>query len=334
MYQEERALVYREDELLNLWNKTSSIKIMSSDENGGVRLPNSNGGVSSVQSPGTTNGDFHILNQTSNVSNLDPTNSIFNPTQQSIEEGIASMSIVNSSGMLVPQQVVNPTNSNNSKQGGGGGEGLVVTPAAVITTDNSNQHFMQKVLQQQTAIMNAATTSTNNNNNNNNNQTTMPIPSIQPQQQQQQQLLLSQQAIYHEKKIHASHHHHHSSGRVPASRRDGRKLFVGGLPNESKLIGFLCVDYLIRVCVCVCLFVCLFVCSNTTVILTIISLSLPPHPSKIQVSDLSFLQFFQQYGEVIDSVVLLDRRTKRSRGFGFVTFADPVSYFKNCLFTF
>ena len=41
------------------------------------------------------------------------------------------------------------------------------------------------------------------------------------------------------------------------------------------------------------------------------------------VTDLSFLQYFQQYGEVIDSVVLLDRRTKRSRGFGFVTFADP-----------
>ena len=44
------------------------------------------------------------------------------------------------------------------------------------------------------------------------------------------------------------------------------------------------------------------------------------------VTDLSFLQYFQQYGEVIDSVVLLDRRTKRSRGFGFVTFADPVSF--------
>lgn len=63
------------------------------------------------------------------------------------------------------------------------------------------------------------------------------------------------------------------NGRVPATRKDGRKLFVGGLPNG--------------------------------------------------VTDLSFLQYFQQYGEVIDSVVLLDRRTKRSRGFGFVTFADP-----------
>ena len=91
-------------------------------------------------------------------------------------------------------------------------------------------------------------------------------------------------------------------------------------------------------CVCVCLFVCLI--ESCELLYSPLSLfpSFPPHPSnppsKIQVSDLSFLQFFQQYGEVIDSVVLLDRRTKRSRGFGFVTFADPVSYFKNCLFTF
>ena len=44
----------------------------------------------------------------------------------------------------------------------------------------------------------------------------------------------------------------------------------------------------------------------------------------ITVTDQSFLQFFQQYGDVIDSVVLVDRKTKRPRGFGFVTFADPV----------
>lgn len=34
------------------------------------------------------------------------------------------------------------------------------------------------------------------------------------------------------------------------------------------------------------------------------------------------MRFFEQYGPVVDSVVLLDRRTKRSRGFGFVTFRD------------
>lgn len=40
------------------------------------------------------------------------------------------------------------------------------------------------------------------------------------------------------------------------------------------------------------------------------------------VNDKQFLCFFEQFGEVIDSVVMVDRNTKRSRGFGFVTFAS------------
>lgn len=40
------------------------------------------------------------------------------------------------------------------------------------------------------------------------------------------------------------------------------------------------------------------------------------------VNDKQFLSFFEQFGEVIDSVVMVDRNTKRSRGFGFVTFAS------------
>jgi len=43
---------------------------------------------------------------------------------------------------------------------------------------------------------------------------------------------------------------------------------------------------------------------------------LPTH-----VTEAEFLQFFEQFGEVIDSVVMIDRVTRRSRGFGFVTFA-------------
>jgi RNA recognition motif. (a.k.a. RRM, RBD, or RNP domain) len=35
-----------------------------------------------------------------------------------------------------------------------------------------------------------------------------------------------------------------------------------------------------------------------------------------------FRQFFEQYGTVLDSVVMFDRITTRSRGFGFVTFED------------
>lgn len=63
--------------------------------------------------------------------------------------------------------------------------------------------------------------------------------------------------------------------KVPATRKDERKLFVGGLPSN--------------------------------------------------VTDQEFRTFFEQFGEISDSVVMFDRDTRRSRGFGFVTFVDPVS---------
>jgi RNA recognition motif-containing protein len=37
-----------------------------------------------------------------------------------------------------------------------------------------------------------------------------------------------------------------------------------------------------------------------------------------------FRSFFEQFGSVVDSVVMFDRITTRSRGFGFVTFEDPA----------
>ncbi|XP_052085821.1 LOW QUALITY PROTEIN: heterogeneous nuclear ribonucleoprotein 27C-like [Mytilus californianus] len=37
----------------------------------------------------------------------------------------------------------------------------------------------------------------------------------------------------------------------------------------------------------------------------------------------SLWQYFNQYGTVTDAVVIIDRQTGRSRGFGFVTFQDP-----------
>jgi len=43
------------------------------------------------------------------------------------------------------------------------------------------------------------------------------------------------------------------------------------------------------------------------------------------VTDGEFLRFFERFGTVIDSVVMFDRDTRRSRGFGFVTFEDQVS---------
>ncbi|KAJ8773946.1 hypothetical protein K2173_009377 [Erythroxylum novogranatense] len=55
------------------------------------------------------------------------------------------------------------------------------------------------------------------------------------------------------------------------------------------------------------------------------------HPSKLFVGGISwettretFLLYFSQYGQIVDSIVMLDWRSGRSRGFGFVTFADPA----------
>jgi RNA recognition motif-containing protein len=43
------------------------------------------------------------------------------------------------------------------------------------------------------------------------------------------------------------------------------------------------------------------------------------------VTEGEFREFFEQFGVLIDSVVMFDRDTGRSRGFGFVTFEDEVS---------
>ena len=52
----------------------------------------------------------------------------------------------------------------------------------------------------------------------------------------------------------------------------------------------------------------------------------------------AFKMFFEQFGEVEDSVVILDKETGRPRGFGFVTFASDETadrvlenYEKNCI---
>jgi RNA recognition motif-containing protein len=37
------------------------------------------------------------------------------------------------------------------------------------------------------------------------------------------------------------------------------------------------------------------------------------------VTNMDFFQYFSAYGRVVDSVVMIDRETGNSRGFGFVT---------------
>lgn len=64
-----------------------------------------------------------------------------------------------------------------------------------------------------------------------------------------------------------------SQFKIAPTKRDNRKLFVGGLPAE--------------------------------------------------VTNIEFKEFFEKFGTILDSVVMIDRETKCSRGFGFVTFEDP-----------
>mmetsp|Transcript_9793 Transcript_9793/g.10883 ORF Transcript_9793/g.10883 Transcript_9793/m.10883 type:complete len:351 (-) Transcript_9793:300-1352(-) len=64
------------------------------------------------------------------------------------------------------------------------------------------------------------------------------------------------------------------TSKPPSSKKDERKLFVGGLP------------------------------SNVTIV--------------------EFRSFFGQFGKLIDSVVMFDRDSGRSRGFGFVTYEDSM----------
>ncbi|KAL7554150.1 hypothetical protein ACHAWF_018972 [Thalassiosira exigua] len=69
---------------------------------------------------------------------------------------------------------------------------------------------------------------------------------VQKKQQQQQQAApqqQTQQPVYQEKQdYHYSDRKSLVNGRVPATRRDGRKLFVGGLPNEGWLNLCFCSD--------------------------------------------------------------------------------------------
>ncbi|KAI3705958.1 hypothetical protein L1987_76208 [Smallanthus sonchifolius] len=42
-------------------------------------------------------------------------------------------------------------------------------------------------------------------------------------------------------------------------------------------------------------------------------------------------QYFEQFGEILEAVVITDKNTGRSKGYGFVTFRDPESAAKACV---
>lgn len=79
----------------------------------------------------------------------------------------------------------------------------------------------------------------------------------------------------------------------PPTVRDSRKLFVGGLPTDGKSS---------------------FEIFHERTYLT--------HTFHLKVTEDEFRDYFMQFGTVIDSTVMVDRVTQRSRGFGFVLFED------------
>lgn len=126
-----------------------------------------------------------------------------------------------------------------------------------------------------------------------------------------------------------------NQAKVPAHQHDERKLFVGGLPTHGEFLFWGCFvavclmnelgSQLISYCVLLlfsfdCIVGLIHLVTNK---FTIIFDHVPI------VTEGEFLQFFEQFGEVIDSVVMIDRVTKRSRGFGFVTFAQEVRSLSN-----
>lgn len=48
------------------------------------------------------------------------------------------------------------------------------------------------------------------------------------------------------------------------------------------------------------------------------------------VTEQDFRRYFQEFGRTTDAVVMMDRDTQRSRGFGFVTFEEEVRELRVC----
>ncbi|KAF4366495.1 hypothetical protein F8388_003733 [Cannabis sativa] len=41
-------------------------------------------------------------------------------------------------------------------------------------------------------------------------------------------------------------------------------------------------------------------------------------------------RYFEQFGEILEAVVITDKNTGRSKGYGFVTFKDPEAAIRAC----
>lgn len=281
--------------------------------------------------------NLNILNQASNISQLSAYNTSFDPAHQlnineaSQEEGSVltafsglAVHTTNASNHTGREEIIRRRPSSSSSNGPPMTSQYRLASSPPLPPQH--QVFVQSTAAMQSPATTIATTSSNAH------APTAVSPPPAVMVHTQQVTAAAAAAPHHQHMVHQQHpvtFHSSSSnvnqpphsylqpkpiqnGRIPATKHDNRKLFVGGLPNEGKRSQYSHADVLY------------IFFSKILILMLSISLS-PLFEYEHAVTDYTFLQFFQQYGEVVDSIVLLDRRTKRSRGFGFVTFADEVS---------
>jgi RNA recognition motif-containing protein len=142
--------------------------------------------------------------------------------------------------------------------------------------------------------------------------------------------------------------------KIPPTEKDVRKLFVGGLPTTSKFlhvatftclllryrtmdrdarvvllrygkvdrdarVGFVLTPFLLEPHTITC--TALYLMYYRKLVFDIYLI--PRNTRFLAVTDAEFRTFFEQFGTMIDCLVMVDYITKRSRGFGFVSYEDP-----------
>ena len=174
---------------------------------------------------------LNILNQANSISQLSANNTSFDPNQLVVSSEAQHVDgvITAFSGLVVQNRsvdsgsaaaaVVSATSSMN------GANSLRISP----TLQQQQQHGVPLQVQQQLVQSNQTT----GQNSNNTRTSTVSPPNVS--------VMAQQQETHHHHQSQMSYHHLQpvqtkpmQNGRVPATKHDNRKLFVGGLPNEGK----------------------------------------------------------------------------------------------------
>lgn len=169
--------------------------------------------------------NLNILNQASNISELSASHSIFDPTQNAVNHETRQMTqqvvegVLNSFSGLVLQD-----NNNN----GSAAVGSTTSPKMIPLQQPQQQHMPIQVVQQLFQTNPTALTPVSPAHAAHGAVTVQQVPTLihhalsHPNQTHHVQTLQPKTSI--------------QNGRVPATKHDNRKLFVGGLPNEGEVL--------------------------------------------------------------------------------------------------